>query len=68
MKYKGINKIYFGIGLEDDFTTFNHKLFYFYWFKLKQVNPEGEILKRGRDFIGFNIQKRIKIPTFGIRI
>lgn len=68
MKYKGINKIYFGIGIEDDSATINNKCFYFYWFKLKQINPEGEMLKRGRDFIGFHIQKRIKIPNFGIRI
>lgn len=68
MKYKGINKIYFGIGLEDDYATFNHKLFYFYWFKLLQKNPEGESLKRGRDYVGFNINIRFRIPSFGIRI
>lgn len=67
MKYKGINKIYFGIGLEDDYATLNHKLFYFYWFKLLQKNPEGKMLKRGRDYIGFNIRIRIRIPSFGVR-
>lgn len=66
IKYKGINKIYFGIGFRDDYATFNHKAFYFYWFKLiKEESPEWE-MKRGRDYIGFYIIKRFKIPTIGI--
>lgn len=68
MKYKGLNKTYFGIGLEDDFLTFTHKVFYFYWFKLLQKNPEEETLKRGRDYKGFIINFRLKIPSFGIKI
>lgn len=68
MQYKGLNKIYFGIGFEDDFRTFNHKVFYFYWFKLLQESPEGETLKRGRDYKGFIINFRFKIPSFGIKI
>lgn len=66
MKYKGINKIYFGIGLRDDYQTLNHKIFFFYLFKLKQKNPEGEMLKKGRDYIGFNLLISFKIPNFGI--
>jgi hypothetical protein len=66
MKYKGLNKIYFGIGLRDDYRTFVHKEFYFYLFKLIQKNPEGEILKRGRDYKGFNLVFRFRLPNFGI--
>lgn len=66
MKYKGLNKIYFGIGLEDDYATFNHKRFYFYFFKLIQKNPEGEMLKRDSDYKGFNINKPFKLPNIGI--
>jgi len=68
MKYKGINKIYFGIGIEDDFRIFVGKKAYFYCFKLIQQNPQGEILKRGRDYRGFNLYKNIRIPNFGIHI
>lgn len=68
MKYKGLNKIYFGIGIEDDYATLNRAKIFFYWFKLVRKNPEGEMLKRGRDYKGFILEKTIRIPRFGIKI
>lgn len=66
MKYKGLNKIYFGIGLRDDFRTCCGIEFYFYFFKLIQKNPEGEMLKRKRDYKGFNLSKVFRLPNFGV--
>lgn len=68
MKYKGTNKIYFGIGLQEDYQRINYTIFYFYWFMLKHRNPEGEALKYGRDYFGFNIRFAFRIPNIGINI
>lgn len=68
MKYKGLNKVYFGIGVEDHYASMAYYVFFFYWFRLVQKAPEGERLKRGRDYKGFLIEKRFRLPNFGIRI
>ena len=66
MVFKGINKIYFGLGVEDDYFSFDYKCFFFYWFKLKRKNLERETLKFGRDYLGCNLRIRFK-SNFGIR-
>ena len=68
MKYKGKNKIYFGIGLRDDFRTCCGIEFYFYFFKLIQEAPIGEMLKGKRDYNGFLISKVFRLPNWGINI
>lgn len=66
MEYKGINRIYFGIGIKPYYQSFDRLEFYFYFFKLIQRKQEGEMLKRGRDYKGFLINKNFRLPCFGI--
>jgi len=64
---KELNTTYFGIGIRENYVINGYE-FYFYWFKLKQYPPMGEIIQRGRDYNGFNIIWEIRIPEFGINI
>lgn len=67
MKNKGLNKIYFGIGMRRDYRTTNIEI-YFHWFKLIHYAPPGVIMQRGRDYKGFILSKIIRIPEIGINI
>ena len=66
MKNKGINKIYFGIGIRPDTRTFNHSELYFYCFYLIKINDEGIMLRRGVNYNGFMLSKMIRFPVIGI--
>lgn len=68
MQYKGLNKIYFGIGMKPSYANFLGTEIFFYFFKLKKLT-EGEILKRGRDYDGFYFTKTVYlIPNFKIEL
>jgi len=68
MRYKGTNKIYFGIGIRDDYARFNNGVFFFYWFKLIKKPTGGVALTPREHYIGFNIEKDIIIPNFSIEL
>ena len=54
MEYKGERKFYFEMEICDDWARFRYKRFIFRLFFLIKRNPQGEILKFGRDYIGIN--------------
>lgn len=68
MKFKGINKLYFGIGIRPDFRTRDHSEIYFYCFYLLKRNDEGVMMVRGKNYKGFMLSKPIRFPIFGINI
>lgn len=68
MKYKGNNKIYFGIGVRDDYMMHDGRIIFFYWFKMISKPPEGQVMIRGENYKGFMWEKRVLIPTFRIEI
>lgn len=63
---KEIGRVYFGLGIEDQAQRFGWKTVYFYFFKLIARNPEGEEMKRGRDYKGFILKKNLTI-NFGFQ-
>jgi len=56
MKYRGEHKIYYEIGVKEDWTRFQYKRFLFCLFFLRKRPPEGEMMKFWRDYIGINYE------------
>lgn len=46
MKYKGVNKWYYGIALEEDYACWTHYRFRIYYFKLLERPHEGESFQK----------------------
>lgn len=61
MKYKGLNKYYFGIGFKKDAARWAWYRIFFYFFKYIKDPERGEMMQRKIHYKGFILEKYLNL-------